>query len=159
MYRIGQGFDVHRLVPGRKLILCGNEIPFELGLLGHSDADVAVHAVMDAVLGAMAMGDIGRIFPDSDPKYKNADSMKLLDEILSSPKLQNWKLENLDLTIIAQKPRLAEYIDSMRQKIAGAFKSDIGRISVKATTTEQLGFCGRGEGIAAMASILMTKSG
>lgn len=155
--RTGQGFDVHRLTEGRKLILCGVEIPYKLGLDGHSDADVAVHAVMDAILGALALGDIGKHFPDTDEKYKGADSMKLLASLLSSPEIKDWKLNNIDIIIIAQAPKLAPFMDEMRRNLADVFKCGIDRVSVKATTTEKLGFCGRGEGIAASAVVLMTK--
>lgn len=155
--RTGQGFDVHRLLEGRKLILCGVEIPYKLGLDGHSDADVAVHAVMDAVLGALALGDIGQWFPDTDAKYRGADSMKLLSSLLSDSRIEGWKLNNLDIIIIAQQPKIAPFMDEMRRNLAGVFKCSPDRVSVKATTTEKLGFCGRGEGIAASAVVLLTK--
>ena len=155
--RTGQGFDVHRLTEGRKLILCGVEIPCKLGLDGHSDADVAVHAVMDAVLGALALGDIGKWFPDTDEKYSGADSMKLLASLLADFRVKDWKLNNLDIIIIAQEPKLAPFMDDMRRNLAGVFKCGIDRVSVKATTTEKLGFCGRGEGIAASAVVLLTR--
>lgn len=155
--RTGQGFDVHRLTEGRKLILCGVEIPCKLGLIGHSDADVAVHAVMDAVLGALALGDIGKWFPDTDEKYSGADSMKLLASLLADSSVKDWKLNNLDIIIIAQEPKLAPFMDDMRRGLAGVFKCGIERVSVKATTTEKLGFCGRGEGIAASAVVLLTR--
>lgn len=121
MVRIGTGYDVHRLVPERKLILCGVEVPCELGLLGHSDADVAVHALMDAILGALAMGDIGKFFPDSDPQYKGADSMKLLAEVIRRMEGAGFRLGNLDLTIIAERPKLAKHIPAMRESLAAAF--------------------------------------
>ncbi len=155
--RIGHGFDVHRLVSDRKLILCGVEIPHSTGLLGHSDADVATHAVMDAILGALALGDIGKLFPDTDPAYAGADSLKLLEAVLSHPGVQSWQLGNLDVTIQAQKPKLAPYRELMRQNLADVFGCAVDRISVKATTTEKLGFCGREEGIAATAVILLEK--
>ncbi len=155
MFRIGQGYDVHRLTENRKLILCGIEIPHHLGLLGHSDADVAVHAVMDALLGALALGDIGQWFPDNDPAYAGADSMKLLRCILDSDDFQHWQLVNLDLTIIAQKPKIMPYNMQMRQSLAAAFGCELNQISIKATTTEKLGFCGREEGIAATAAVLL----
>ena len=123
MIRIGTGYDVHRLVPERKLILCGVEVPCELGLLGHSDADVAVHALMDAILGALAMGDIGKLFPDSDPQYKGADSMKLLAEVIRRMEGAGFRLGNLDLTIIAERPKLARHIPAMRESLAAAFLS------------------------------------
>jgi 2-C-methyl-D-erythritol 2,4-cyclodiphosphate synthase len=156
-FRVGQGFDVHRLVEDRKLILCGVEIPCEYGLLGHSDADVAIHALMDALLGALALGDIGMIFPDNDPAYAGADSMELLTKVLSIPEVAAYKIFNCDITIIAQKPKLSPYREAMRQRIADAVNLDISRVSVKFTTTEKLGFTGRGEGIAATAAVLMGK--
>ncbi len=152
--RIGQGYDVHRLCEGRKLILCGAEIPYEKGLLGHSDADVAAHAVMDAVLGALARGDIGKLFPDSDSAYKDADSMELLKKVTELMRQDGCALGNLDVTIIAEKPRLSGYIEQMRVNLAGAFKAEVGRVSVKATTEEGLGLAG--EGIAALASVLLS---
>lgn len=155
--RTGQGYDVHKLVNDRKLILCGVEIPCEYGLLGHSDADVAVHALMDALLGALALGDIGMIFPDNDPAYAGADSMELLKKVLSIPEVAAYKIFNCDITIIAQKPKLSPYREAMRQRIADAANLDISRVSVKFTTTEKLGFTGRGEGIAATAAVLMGK--
>ncbi|OGV49983.1 MAG: 2-C-methyl-D-erythritol 2,4-cyclodiphosphate synthase [Lentisphaerae bacterium GWF2_52_8] len=158
MFRIGQGIDVHRLVTERPLILCGVAVPHSKGLLGHSDADVAVHAVMDAVLGALALGDIGQWFPDTDEKWRAADSMKLLAHILSSPQVAVWKLVNLDLTILAEKPRLSPHMPEMRENLARAFACEIDRISIKATTTEKLGFCGREEGIAAQAVILLKRN-
>ncbi len=157
MIRIGHGYDVHRLVPGRKLILCGAEIPYELGLDGHSDADVAVHALIDALLGALALGDIGRFFPDTDPAYKGIDSMILLDRVLKTPALAGWELVNLDLTLIAQRPKLLPYNQAMRENLARALNRPLDRISVKATTTEKLGFTGRGEGIAADCVVLLEK--
>ncbi len=155
MLRIGQGFDVHRLVEGRKLILCGVEIPHTLGLNGHSDADVALHALMDAYLGALALGDIGTWFPDTDAAYKNADSMKLLEYIIKDEHVSEYQLVNLDITIIAQRPRIAPYIDRMRSNLAALLDCAPDRVSVKATTTERLGYCGREEGIAANAVVLL----
>ena len=155
--RIGEGFDVHKLVEDRKLILCGVEIPCELGLLGHSDADVAIHALMDGLLGALALGDIGKLFPDKDPAYAGADSMKLLQSVLALPDFAPWKVMNCDLTIIAQKPKLSPWREEMRKRIAEVTNWDIERISVKFTTTEKLGFTGRGEGIAASAVVLLGK--
>lgn len=151
--RIGHGYDVHRLVPERRLVLCGEVIPYELGLLGHSDADVAVHALMDAVLGALALGDIGRLFPDSDPKYEGADSMKLLKEVVGIMSENGFTLGNADVTIIAERPKLAPHIEKMRGNLAAAFGCDTGRISVKATTEEGLGL--GGEGIGANAVVLL----
>lgn len=152
--RIGFGYDVHRLCADRRLVLCGVEVPFELGLLGHSDADVAVHAVMDAVLGAAALGDIGKLFPDSDDRYKDADSMKLLAEVVALMKGHGYSLGNLDVTVVAEKPKLAPYIEQMRNSLANAFGCDIDRISVKATTEEGLGLSG--SGIASYASVLLS---
>ncbi len=154
--RIGTGFDVHRLVEDRKLILGGVEIPYEKGLLGHSDADVLVHALMDAMLGAAALGDIGKLFPDNDPAYAGADSMKLLARVCEVLKEHGWALGNADMTVICQRPKLAGYIQEMRQRIAEVCGVSEGRISVKATTTEKLGFTGRGEGIAAEAVCTIT---
>ncbi len=144
--RIGFGYDVHRLVEGRRLVLCGAEIPYELGLLGHSDADVAAHALMDAVLGALALGDIGHLFPDADVRYKNADSMKLLEQVIEKMTNAGYALENLDITIIAEKPKLAPYIVKMRENLAAAFGCELDRVSVKATTEEGLGLGGAGIG-------------
>lgn len=149
--RIGTGFDVHRLTEGRKLVLCGIEIPFEKGLLGHSDADVAVHALMDAMLGAAAMGDIGRHFPDTDDAYKGISSMILLQKVRELIEQEGFRLGNADITIMAQRPKLSPYIEKMRTNIAAVLGMDVGSINVKATTTEKLGFVGRQEGIAAEA--------
>ncbi len=146
MIRIGHGYDVHRLVPERRLILCGVDIPSELGLLGHSDADVAVHAIMDAILGALALGDIGKLFPDSDPAYKGADSMKLLDIVVAKMKENGYRLTNCDITIIAERPKLASFIPQMRERLAAALECDITQVSVKATTEEGLGLAGQGIG-------------
>lgn len=154
-WRIGQGFDVHKLTTERKLILCGVDIPWEYGLLGHSDADVAIHALMDALLGALALGDIGMMFPDNDPAYAGADSMELLKKVLQHPGFRNYRVCNCDLTIIAQKPKLAPYREEMRRNIAAVTNWDIDRISVKFTTTEKLGFTGREEGIAASAAVIL----
>lgn len=156
MFRIGNGFDVHRLVPDRKLILCGVEIPYDRGLLGHSDADVALHALCDALLGAAALRDIGYHFPDTDPRYKGADSRLLLRETLSIIREQrNLRPVNVDITIIAQAPKLLPYIPSMIENVATDLNLSPDCVSVKATTTEHLGFTGRGEGIAAQASALL----
>ena len=155
--RIGHGYDVHRLVEGRKLILCGVEIPYERGLDGHSDADVATHAVMDALLGAAAKGDIGRHFPDTDPKYKGADSLYLLKCVADMIFDKGADVENVDVTILCQRPKLAPHIPKMRENIADALHCDISRVSVKATTTEKLGFEGREEGVSAYASVLIYK--
>ena len=153
--RIGHGYDVHRLVVGRKLILGGVEVPFEKGLDGHSDADVLVHAVMDALLGAAALGDIGKLFPDNDDAYLGADSMELLKKVRDVLRVHGWRLGNLDATVIAQRPKLAPYIDTMRQNIAGVLETNVSNVSVKATTEERLGFTGSGEGIAAHAVCLI----
>lgn len=155
--RIGNGFDVHRLVEGRKLILCGVEIDWHLGLLGHSDADVAIHALCDALLGAAALGDIGKHFPDTDPRYKGADSRKLLREVMTLLAKEGYGVGNVDVTIIAQAPKMAPHIETMRQNLAHDLAISPDRVSVKATTTEKLGFTGRGEGIAASASALIFK--
>ena len=153
--RIGHGYDVHRLIEGRKLILGGVEIPHTLGLLGHSDADVLTHAVMDALLGAAAMGDIGKLFPDSDPQYAGADSLLLAAEIMRRIRAVGYDIENVDATVIAQKPKLAPFIEQMRHNLANALSVSPDAISVKATTEEHLGFSGREEGIAAHAVCLL----
>ena len=155
--RIGNGFDVHRLVEGRKLWLCGVRIDHELGLLGHSDADVALHALCDALLGALALGDIGKHFPNSDPAYKGIDSKRLLRHVCDLIEAEGWRIGNVDITIMAERPKLRPHIDFMRATIAEVMKTDAGRVSVKATTTEGLGFTGRREGIAAQASALLLK--
>lgn len=155
--RIGHGYDVHKLVEGRKLILGGVEIPYVKGLLGHSDADVLLHAIMDAMLGAAALGDIGHLFPDTDESFKGADSMKLLSEVNRVITENGYRLGNIDSTVIAQKPKLASFIDEMRANIAGECGVDISQVSVKATTEEKLGFTGSGEGISAHAVCLLIK--
>lgn len=155
--RIGQGYDVHRLVPGRKLIMGGVEIPYELGLLGHSDADVLTHAIMDALLGAAGMGDIGQHFPDSDPAYAGADSLRLLAAVMDKLTETGWKVGNVDSTIIAQRPKLADYLPQMRKKLAQIMGVLPEQVNVKATTEEGLGFTGSGEGIAAQAVALLIK--
>ncbi len=154
-FRIGNGMDVHRLVPGRRLFLCGVEIPFELGLEGHSDADVALHALADALLGAVAHGDIGRHFPDTDPRWQGADSFELLRRVWAMEVFAPWRIGNIDLTVVAQKPKIAPYVPRMRERIASAFGISPELVSVKGTTTEKLGFTGRGEGIAAFCSVLL----
>lgn len=153
--RIGQGYDVHRLTDGRDLIICGVKIPYEKGLLGHSDADVALHALSDALLGAAALGDIGKHFPDTDERYKGADSRMLLCEVVKKIENKGFKVENVDVTIVAQKPKMSPYIEAMRQNIAEDLKIDVDCVNVKATTTEKLGFEGRGEGISATAVALL----
>lgn len=155
--RIGHGYDVHRLVEGRKLIIGGVDIPWEKGLLGHSDADVLLHAIADAILGAIAEGDIGKHFPDTDPRYKGADSLKLLEHVGKLADAKGYRLGNLDATIVAQRPKMAPHIPQMRENIARALNSDVDRVNVKATTTEELGFCGRGEGISSHAVALLEK--
>ena len=153
-FKVGNGFDIHAFAPSRKLILGGVDIPHKLGLLGHSDADVLTHSICDAILGAFALGDIGKWFPDTSADFKDADSLILLKKILDSESLNNWHFGNLDCTIIAQQPKLSKFIDSMRQNLASVFNSDISQISIKATTTEKLGFTGREEGIAAFSTVL-----
>ena len=148
-FRIGHGYDVHRLVENRKLILGGVEIPYEKGLLGHSDADVLLHAVSDALLGALALGDIGKHFPDTDPAYAGADSLKLLELVVEKVREQGYAVGNLDATVLCQKPKLAPYIGSMREKIAAVCGVSAEQVSVKATTEEKLGFTGEGLGISA----------
>ena len=157
--RIGMGYDVHRLVEGRKLILGGVEIPYEKGLLGHSDADVLVHALMDALLGAAALGDIGKLFPDTEQKFKDIDSLLLLKEVGKVLKENHYQIVNLDATIVAQRPKLAPFIPQMRQKIAQVLAIAENQVSVKATTTEGLGFTGEGAGIAAYGICLLNESG
>ena len=153
--RIGHGYDVHRLVEGRSLVLGGVRIPFEKGLDGHSDADVLTHAVLDAMLGAAAMGDIGKLFPDTDDRYLGADSIALLREVDRRLTEAGYRLGNLDVTVIAQRPKLAPYINQMRQNLAAALRTELQNVSVKATTEEHLGFTGSGEGIAAHAVCLL----
>ncbi len=153
--RIGNGYDVHRFAENRDLILGGVKIPYEYGLLGHSDADVLLHAIMDALLGAAALGDIGKLFPDTDERFKGADSLMLLKEVCVVLKANNYKIENIDSIVIAQKPKLAPHIDQMRKNIADACKIDLSQVSVKATTEEKLGFTGRLEGISSHAVCLI----
>ncbi len=155
--RIGHGYDVHRLTEGRKLVLGGVEIPFEKGLDGHSDADVLIHAVMDALLGAAAMPDIGNLFPDKDPAYAGISSMKLLAEVKDRLMQAGWQIGNVDVTMLAQRPKLAPYISSMRRNLAHCLAIDVGQVNVKATTEEGLGFTGTGEGMACHAVCLLEK--
>ena len=157
MFRIGHGYDVHRLTENRRLILGGVKIPYEKGLLGHSDADVLVHAVMDSILGAAALGDIGKHFPDTDDAFKNADSILLLKKVIDLISSYGWKIENIDSTIIAQSPKLASYIEEMRENIAEACICDISCVNVKATTEEHLGFTGEKLGISSHAVCLIKK--
>ena len=154
--RVGMGYDVHRLVEDRKLIIGGVEIPYEKGLLGHSDADVLLHAIMDALLGAAALGDIGKHFPDNDDRYKGISSLELLRQVGKLLDEKNYVIENIDATIIAQKPKMRPYIDTMRENIAKALLIDVGQVNVKATTEEGLGFTGSGEGISSQAICLVT---
>lgn len=156
--RIGHGYDVHRLVDGRALIIGGVEIPYEKGLLGHSDADVLLHAISDALLGALALGDIGKHFPDSDPAYKGISSLLLLGKVTELVRGMGYSVGNIDATVLAQRPKLANFIPSMRERIAAAVGVDADRVSVKATTEEGLGFTGSGEGIAAHAVVLCIKN-
>ena len=155
---IGMGYDVHRLVPDRNLIIGGVKIPYEKGLLGHSDADVLLHAIMDALLGAAALGDIGKHFPDTDPKYKGADSLALMREVGKMLDENHYLIENIDATIIAQAPKMRPYIDQMRQNIADALEIEISQVNVKATTEEGLGFTGSGEGISSQAVCLISEA-
>ena len=155
--RIGSGYDAHRLVEGRDLVLGGVKIPYEKGLLGHSDADVLLHAVMDALLGAAALGDIGQHFPDHDPAYAGADSLVLLDQVTALLAERGWRVGNVDATVIAQRPKLASYIPQMRANLARRMGAELEQINVKATTEEGLGFTGGGEGIAAHAVVLLEK--
>lgn len=157
MFRIGQGFDVHQLIEGRPLIIGGITIPYELGLLGHSDADVLLHTITDAVLGAIGEGDIGRHFPDTDAEFKDADSAKLLEEVWKMVEERGYELVNADCTIIAQRPKMAPYIEQMKHRIAELLHAKPDQVNVKATTTEKLGFTGRGEGIASQAVVLLKK--
>lgn len=153
--RIGHGYDVHRLTEGRKLIIGGVDIPYKLGLLGHSDADVLLHAISDAILGAATLGDIGGMFPDTDDKWKGADSLKLLEAVVKRVNDEGYFIENIDSTLIAQQPKMKPHIPLMRENIAKACGVDISQVSVKATTEEQLGFTGRQEGISAHAVVLL----
>jgi len=155
-FRVGQGFDVHALVPGRRLVLAGVELAHAQGLLGHSDADVLAHAVIDGLLGAAGLGDIGALFPDSDERYRGADSMQLLAQALAQVHAQGWRVGNVDCTIIAQQPRIAPYVAQMRAQLAAGLQIGVAEVSVKGKTTECLGFTGRGEGIAALAVVLLT---
>lgn len=155
-YRIGQGYDIHQLVENRKLILGGIEIPFEKGLLGHSDADVLVHAIIDAILGAAGLGDIGRLFPDTDQKYKNADSLKLLEAAWKKTKGKGYGIGNIDATVIAQKPRLAPHVIEMQNKLARVLEIDVDRINIKAKSNENLDSVGEERAISAQAVVLLT---
>ncbi len=156
--RVGFGYDVHRLVDGRKLILGGVDIPYHLGLLGHSDADVLLHAISDAILGAVGQGDIGRHFPDSDPAYKGISSLLLLEKVMETVTVQAWKINNIDSTIVAQRPKLSPFVPEMIKNISHALDIPTERVNIKATTTEGLGFAGRGEGIAAYSVVTVARS-
>jgi 2-C-methyl-D-erythritol 2,4-cyclodiphosphate synthase len=153
--RIGQGYDVHRLVEGRKMILGGVEIPFDKGILGHSDADVLLHAICDAMLGALALGDIGKYFPDTDPQFKNVSSVQLLSKVNQLVQSKNYHVVNIDSTVVLQKPKIASYIDAMKSHIAKTLSISPDEISIKATTSEGMGFTGTGEGVAAYAIVLL----
>jgi 2-C-methyl-D-erythritol 2,4-cyclodiphosphate synthase len=156
-FRIGQGFDLHALVPGRRLVIGGVEIPFERGLLGHSDADVLLHAITDAVLGAAGLGDIGRLFPDTDDRWRGADSRELLRAAVEQARAAGWRVGNVDATVIAERPKIAPHVDAMRAAIATCCGVDASAISVKGKTSERLGALGRGEGIAAQAAVLLVR--
>ncbi len=157
MIRIGQGFDIHQLIEGRKCVIGGVQIPYQFGLLGHSDADVLLHAISDAILGALGLGDIGTQFPDTDPQYKDADSYKLLEQVWSLAKGKGYVIGNMDAIILAEKPKMAAYIPLMKERIAAAVEAAPDQIGIKATTAEKLGFVGREEGIAAMAVVCLTQ--
>ncbi len=156
-FRVGHGFDVHRLVRGRKLFLAGLEIPYGKGLLGHSDADVVLHAIINGLLGAMGEGDIGTHFPDDDPKYKGIPSGKMLEQVLKISRRKRWKVVNVDVTLVAQKPKLASYYPAMRESVARQLKIKADQINIKATTTEKLGWLGQGRGMAATAVVLLAR--
>ena len=158
MFRVGFGYDVHCLVEGRRLILGGIDIPWEKGLFGHSDADVLVHAIMDGILGALGRGDIGRHFPDTNPAYKDGDSLLMLQEVILMAREDGYSINNIDSTIVAQKPKLAPYIDRMREKLSGILDVDVGRVNIKATTTEGMGFAGKGEGMEAYSVVSLVKT-
>ncbi|NLD38735.1 MAG: 2-C-methyl-D-erythritol 2,4-cyclodiphosphate synthase [Desulfatiglans sp.] len=157
MFRIGFGYDAHRLVEGRRLILGGIEIPWRLGLLGHSDADVLVHAIMDGILGALGRGDIGRHFPDTDPAYKDKDSLLMLKSVMSMVREDGYQINNVDCTIVAQQPKLSPHIEAMIDKLATVLAVEKGSVNIKATTTEGMGFAGRGEGMGAYAAVSLVK--
>ncbi len=157
MFRVGFGYDVHRLVEGRSLILGGVKIPYVRGLFGYSDADVLTHAIIDAILGALGKGDIGRHFPDSDPAYKGVDSLSLLKQVVKILHDEGFEVNNLDVTLVAQEPKLITYMKDMNDRVAGVLEVDPGVVNLKATTTEGLGFCGRGEGIAAYAVVTLKR--
>lgn len=157
MFKVGVGFDAHRLAKGRPLIIGGVKIPYNLGLSGHSDADVLIHAIIDGILGALAMGDIGTHFPDDDPAYKDIDSMVMLEKVMGWVKREGYVVNNLDNTIVAERPKLAPHIPGMKERLSNALEILPGQINIKATTTEGMGFCGRGEGISAISIISLEK--
>jgi 2-C-methyl-D-erythritol 2,4-cyclodiphosphate synthase len=159
MYRIGNGYDVHKMVEGRKLILGGVEIPYEKGLLGHSDADVLIHAIMDAMLGALALGDIGKHFPDTDEKYKGISSIKLLEHVYELINKKNYEIVNIDSIVVMQSPKIKGYISEMVEKVSKILNMSIEDVSIKATTEEKLGFTGNGDGVKSYAVVLMKKKG
>ena len=156
-FRTGSGYDAHRFCEGRPLILCGVHIPCDRGLAGHSDADAPAHALTDALLGALALGDIGKLFPDSDAAFLNADSIQLLKKAYSLPAFREWEISNIDLTVVAQRPKISPFTDAMRKNIADALGISVEQVSIKGKTTEGMGFCGRGEGLEAFASVLLEK--
>lgn len=156
-FRIGYGYDAHRFAEDRRLILCGVEIPYERGLAGHSDADVAAHALTDALLGALALGDIGGMFPDTDERFRGADSIELLKQAFALPAFRAWKISNADLTIVAQRPKIFPFTGAMRTRIASALGIGTDQVSIKGKTTEGMGFCGRGEGVEAYAAVLLER--
>jgi 2-C-methyl-D-erythritol 2,4-cyclodiphosphate synthase len=158
LFRIGIGFDAHRLAKGRPLIIGGLKIPYDLGLLGHSDADVLIHAIIDALLGTLAMGDIGMHFPDNDPAYKDIDSMTMLENVMEWVKREGYRINNLDNTIVAEMPKLTPHIPGMRERLSSVLKIRTSQINIKATTTEGMGFCGRGEGISAISIVSLVKA-
>ena len=156
-FRIGNGYDAHRFAEGRPLILCGVEIPYERGLAGHSDADAAAHALTDALLGALALGDIGKMFPDSDEQFRGADSIGLLKQAFARPEFADWAISNIDMTIVVQRPKISPFTAAMRERIASALGITADQVSIKGKTTEGRGFCGRGEGIEAYAAVLLER--
>jgi 2-C-methyl-D-erythritol 2,4-cyclodiphosphate synthase len=159
VFRIGIGYDAHRLAKGRPLIIGGLKIPYDLGLMGHSDADVLIHAIIDAILGALAMGDIGMHFPDNDPAYKDIDSMIMLEKVMEWVKREGYRINNLDNTIVAEMPKLGPHIKGMKERLSGVLEIRRNQINIKATTTEGMGFCGRGEGISAFSVVSLKKAG
>lgn len=157
IFRIGQGYDSHRFEAGRRLVLCGEAIPYEKGLAGHSDADAPVHALIDALLGALALGDIGHFFPDTDMQWKDADSLVLLKQVLEHEAFRSWKVNNIDMTVITERPKLFPYIEAMRRNLASVLHIDISCVSIKAKSNEKMGFTGRGEGLEAQVVVLLVQ--